>query len=61
VHGDTLYVAGTSYWQDVSDDLKIPFHQTFKAQRYLDADAMLNANPQVKNSFGHRLGGASVL
>ena len=25
VHGNTMYVAGTSYWQDVWDDLKIPF------------------------------------
>ena len=26
-HGDSLYVAGTSYWQDLYDDLKIPCHQ----------------------------------
>jgi hypothetical protein len=33
VNGDTLYVAGTSYLQDVWDDLKIRFYQTAKAQR----------------------------
>jgi hypothetical protein len=32
VNGDTLYVAGTSYLQDVWDDLKIPFTETAKAQ-----------------------------
>ncbi len=31
VNGDTLYVAGTSYLQDVWEDLKIPFSQTSKA------------------------------
>ena len=61
VHGDTMYVAGTSYLQDAWDDLKIPFSQTAKAQRYIDADAMLAKNPQVKNLVGHSLGGVSVL
>ena len=28
VHGNTMYVAGTSYWQDVWDDLKIPLNKT---------------------------------
>ena len=61
VNGDTMYVAGTSYWQDVWDDLKIPFNKTAQAQRYKDADALLGQNAQVKNLVGHSLGGASVL
>ena len=61
VNGDTMYVAGTSYWQDVWDDLKIPFNKTSQAQRYKDADALLGQNPQVANLVGHSLGGASVL
>ena len=46
---------------DVWDDFKIPFHQTFRAQRYIDADRVLKNNPQVKNLVGHSLGGAVVL
>jgi pimeloyl-ACP methyl ester carboxylesterase len=61
VNGKTMYVAGTSNMQDVWDDLKIPFGQTSKAKRYKDADALLEANPQVENLVGHSLGGASVL
>ena len=61
VHGDTMYVAGSSYLRDAWDDFKIPFSQTAKAQRYIDADAMLAKNPQVKNLVGHSLGGSSVL
>ena len=61
VHGNTMYVAGTSYWQDVWDDLKIPFNKTAQAQRYKDADALLAKNPQVSNLVGHSLGGAAVL
>ena len=61
VNGDTMYVAGTSYWQDVWDDFKIPFGKTSQAQRYKDADALLGKNPQVSNLVGHSLGGASVL
>ena len=45
VYGDTMYVAGTSYLQDVWNDLKIPFIETSKAQRYADADAELARNP----------------
>ena len=45
VHGDTMYVAGTSYLQDAWNDLKIPFIKTAMAQRYIDADALLSQNP----------------
>ena len=61
VHGDSLYVAGTSYMQDGWDDLKIPFSATAMAQRYTDADAILSKNPQITNLVGHSLGGVSVL
>jgi hypothetical protein len=45
VHADTLFVAGTSSWQDACDDLKIPFHQTWRAKRYINADRVLTKNP----------------
>ena len=61
VNGNTMYVAGTSYIQDVWDDLKIPFGKTDWAQRYQDADARLFNNPQVSNLVGHSLGGSVVL
>jgi hypothetical protein len=61
VNGNTMYVAGTSYLQDVWDDLKIPLVKTARAQRYKDADALLAQNPQVSNLVGHSLGGSSVL
>ena len=46
VNGDTLC---TSYLQDVWDDLKIPFSQTSKAQRYSDTETRMAKNPQLKN------------
>ena len=61
VHGNTMYVAGTSNLQDVWDDFKIPFGKTAQAQRYKYADALLAKNTQVSNLVGHSLGGAAVL
>ena len=61
VHGNTMYVAGTSNLQDVWDDFKIPFGKTAQSQRYKDADALLAKNPQASNLVGHSLGGAAVL
>jgi hypothetical protein len=61
VHGDTMYVAGTSYLQDVWHDLKIHSKETAKAQRYMGADDLLEKNPQVSNLVGHSLEGSSVL
>ena len=61
VNGDTMYVAGTSYLQDVWDDFKIPFGKTAQTQRYKDADALLAKNSQVSNLVGHSLGGSAVL
>ena len=64
VNGDTMFVAGTQ-WNSLSDwwdDFTlIPIHQTWKAQRYLDADRTLKNNPQIKNLVGHSLGGSVVL
>ena len=48
VHGDTLFVAGTQSWGDVWDDLKIPFHQTWRAQRYIDADRALKTTHNLR-------------
>ena len=61
VHGNTMYVAGTSSLRDVWDDFKIPFGKTAHTQRYKDADALLAKNPHVSNLVGHSLGGAAVL
>jgi hypothetical protein len=48
VYGDALFVAGTSSWQDAWDDLKIPFDQTWRAKRYIDADRVLKNNPRLR-------------
>ncbi len=60
-HGNTLYIAGTSSLQDVWDDLKIPFNQTDKSQRYRMAVAALKLNPNITNVVGHSLGGSVAL
>jgi hypothetical protein len=60
-HGDTLYIAGTSSFQDVWDDLKIPFKQTDKSMRYRKAVEVLKTNNDIKNVVGHSLGGAVAL
>ncbi len=61
IHGNTLYIAGTRDTQDVYDDLKIPFHQTDKALRHRNAVDLLKVNPDVSNTVGHSLGGATAL
>ncbi len=45
-------------YQDVWDDLKLPFHQTFKTERYKNVQDELDRNPNIKNVIGHSLGGA---
>jgi hypothetical protein len=60
-HGDTLYIAGTSSFQDVLDDVKIPFNNTFQSMRYRDALAVLKVNPGITNVVGHSLGGSVAL
>ena len=59
--GDTLYVAGTKSLRDAWDDLKIPFGQTSRSQRYEDAARTLKAMPQIRRVVGHSLGGAVAL
>ena len=49
------------YFQDVWDDLKIPFGLTKYSQRYQEADKMLKDNPQITNVVGHSLGGSVSL
>ena len=63
VAGDTLYIAGTKFqgFQNVWDDLKIPFGMTNRSQRYEDASRVLKAMPQIKRVVGHSLGGAVAL
>ena len=46
------------YYQDMWDDLKIPFGLTKYSQRYQEADQMLKDNPQITNVVGHSLGGS---
>ena len=60
-HGDTLYIAGTSSFQDVWDDLKTPFNQTDKSMRYRKAVTALKVNPDIMNVVGHSLGGSVAL
>ena len=72
VHGDTLYIAGTTWknphtgmpslqdaWDDVS---KIPFWGDLRNdERYKTADATMKANPNIKRVVGHSLGGSTAL
>ncbi len=60
-HGDTLYIAGSSSFQDVWDDLNIPFNQTDKSMRYRKAVAALKVNTYIMNVVGHSLGGSVAL
>ena len=57
IHNNKMYIAGTSSWQDVWDDLKIPFHLTKYSQRYEDAEK----HTEVDNLVSHSLGGAVSL
>jgi hypothetical protein len=49
------------YYQDMWDDLKIPFNMTKYSQRYQEANQMLHDNPQITNVIGHSLGGSVAL
>jgi hypothetical protein len=59
--GDTLYIGGTQTARDVWDDLKIPFGLTRYSQRYMDADKVLQKDPEIKNLVGHSLAGSVAL
>ena len=49
VQGDSLYVAGTSNFKDVYDDItKIPFYGDIKnSTRYAQAKTALDLNPNI--------------
>ena len=69
--GKALYVAGTrlnqafsnpdNFFQDLMDDVKLPFFQTHHAERYKFAKEFLDANPDVDEIVGHSLGGSVIL
>ena len=59
--GDSMYVAGTSSFGDVLDDLGLPFGLTRGTQRYIDAERVLQSNPKIRRVVGHSLGGAVSL
>ncbi len=59
--GDTMYIAGTSSFGDVVDDIALPFGLTRRTQRYMAADRMLASNPKIRRVVGHSLGGAVAL
>ena len=61
INNHKMYIAGTSNWQDVWDDLKIPFHLTRYSQRYEDAEKLLNEHPEVDSLISHSLGSAVAL
>ena len=45
-------------YQDVWDDLKIPFHKTGNSQRYKNVKKVLDENPDITTLTGHSLGGS---
>ena len=59
--GDSLYIAGTSSFRDVLDDVLLPFGMTKSTVRYGDATRVLQANPKIRRVVGHSLGGAVAL
>jgi hypothetical protein len=61
INQNELFVAGTSSLHDWYDDLKLPFGLTSQTQRYIDAAAALEANPEVDTLSGHSLGAAVAL
>ena len=57
IDGDTMYIAGTKNAKDWYDNFtKLPFGSTTNADRYLDAENTLRANPQINNIVAHSLG-----
>jgi pimeloyl-ACP methyl ester carboxylesterase len=60
-NNDTLYMAGTKNARDLYDDIKIPLGLTRYTQRYMDADKVLQQDPNIKNLIGHSLSGSVAL
>jgi pimeloyl-ACP methyl ester carboxylesterase len=54
-------MGGTQTARDVWDDLKIPFGLTRYSKRYIDADKVLQQDPNINKLVGHSLGGAVAL
>ena len=48
-------------YQDMIDDLKIPIGKKSETNRYKEAEAELNKNPEIKRIVGHSLGGSVAL
>ena len=61
-NGETLYIGGTANFQDMWDDLKIPFYKVDQSQRYQDASQVIDKNilegHPIHNIVGHSLGGS---
>jgi hypothetical protein len=57
-NNDTLYMGGTQTARDVWDDLKIPFGLTRYSKRYVDADKVLQQDPDINRLVGHSLAGS---
>jgi hypothetical protein len=60
-NNDTLYMAGTKNIRDLYDDIKIPFGLTRYSQRYMDADKVLQQDPNIKNVVSHSPSGSVAL
>jgi hypothetical protein len=67
IRNTTMFVSGTKdFPQDHWDDLKIPFHETSKTLRYINADKalknneLLNPDQKITSLVGHSLGGAVI-
>ncbi len=46
------------HYQDVWDDLKIPFYMTHKSERFRNVQEELDKNPNITKVVGHSLGSA---
>ena len=59
IHGDTIYLAGTTNMQDVWDDVsKVTTNRVAQSAKYKNAAMILEKNPQVVNIVGHSLSGS---
>jgi hypothetical protein len=54
-------MAGTKNFRDLYDDIKIPFGLTRYSQRYMDADKVLQQDPNIKNLVGNKHSGSVAL
>ena len=61
INNNKLYIAGTSNYRDLYDDLKIPFKLTRFSQRYQDAEKVLRNNKDIDTLIAHSLGSSVSL